>query len=85
MFKLMEHTVLDIKKRLANVINNKEIVFERLQCFELDSNSYITKQFKTLLTNIYSLEIFFAKNSGCKSNDAINVYEITIILIYIIK
>ena len=44
----MEHSVLEKRKRLPNVIDNDEVLFEQLKCYELDSNSYITKELKNL-------------------------------------
>ena len=77
----MAHSVLEKRKRLANVIDNEEVLFERLKCFELDSNSYITKELKNLLTNIYSTEASLLEKADVDLQDAMEVYEITTKLI----
>ena len=73
----MAHSVLEKRKRLANVIDNEEVLFERLKCFELDSNSYITKELKNLLTNIYSTEASLLEKADEALQNAMQVYEIT--------
>ena len=52
----MASSINEKRKRLANVIDNEEVLFEQLQCYELDSNSYITIDLTKLLTNIYKTE-----------------------------
>ena len=73
--------MLEKRKRLANVIDNEEVLFQRLKCFELFSNSYITKGLKNLLTNIYSTEASLLDKADVDLQDAIKVYEITTKLI----
>ena len=77
----MAHSVLEKRKRLANVIDNEEVLFERLKCFELVSNSYITKELKNLLTNIYSTEASMLEKADEDLQNAMEVYKITTKLI----
>ena len=77
----MAHSLLEKRKRLANVIDNKEVLFERLKCFELVSNSYITQELKNLLTNFYSTEASLLEKADVDLQDAMEVYEITTKLI----
>ena len=65
------------RKRFANVIDNEEVLFEQFKCFELDSNPYITKELKKLLTNIYSTEASLLEKADVDLQDAMDVFENT--------
>ena len=73
----MAHSVLEKQKRLANVIDNEEVLFKQLKCFEVDSNSYITIDIKNLLTIIYSTDASLLEKANVDLQDAIEAYEIT--------
>ena len=73
--------MLEKRKRLANVIDNNEVLFERLNCFELVSNLYTTKELKNLLTNIYSTDTSLLEKANDDLQNAMQVYEITTKLI----
>ena len=73
----MASSINDKRKRLANVIDNEEVLFEQLKCYELDSNSYITKELKKLFTNIYSTEASLLEKADVDLQDAMDVYENT--------
>ena len=73
----MASSINEKRKRLANVIDNESVLFEQLKCYELDSNSYITKELKKLLTNIYSTEASLLKKADVDLQDAMDVYENT--------
>ena len=73
----MASSINEKRKRLANVIDNEEVLFEQLKCYELDSNPYITKELKKLLTNIYSTEASLLKKADVDLQDAMDVLENT--------
>ena len=73
----MASSINEQRKWLANVIDNEEVLFEQLKCYELDSNSYITKELKNLLTNIYSTEASLLEKADVDLQDAMDVLENT--------
>ena len=73
----MASSINEKRKRLANVIDNEEVVFEQLKCYELDSNPYVTKELKNLLTNIYSTKASLLEKANVDFQDAMDVFENT--------
>ena len=71
----MAHSVQEKRKRLANVIDNEEVIFGQLRCYDIDHNPLITKELKNLLTNIYSTEVSLLDKADEDFQDAIDVYE----------
>ena len=71
----MAHSVHEKRKRLANVIDNEEVIFEQLRCYDFDHNPFITKELKNLLENIYSTEVSLLDKADEDFQDAIDVYE----------